>query len=206
MDSSSIRRLPRGRYALPPDEVARAQRDRLMTAMAEVTSEKGFVKTSVEDVIKRAVISRQSFYQHFTSKLDCFMAAFERSTALLEQRILMAAAGDGGPLERFDRAMTAFLETLTDDPANARLCVTEVYAAGPEAMEHRAMFQRRLGDHVADILGATTEGGRFTSQMIVAATATMVSGPLIDGDHEALRSLGSRLAAHVRDLKAAGLL
>ncbi|WP_101788522.1 TetR/AcrR family transcriptional regulator [Nonomuraea indica] len=206
MDRPSVRRLPRGRHALPPERVARAQRDRLMTAMAEVMSEKGYVKTSVEDVLKRAVISRQSYYQHFTSKLDCFMAAFQRSTALLERQIVEAAAGAGGPVERFDRAVTCFLETLVSDPATARLCVTEVYAAGPEALEHRMAFQQRLGDHVADILEAGTEAGRFTCRLIVAATATMVSGPLLQGDHDALRSLGPRLVAHVRDLKAAGLL
>ncbi|MBB5084050.1 TetR/AcrR family transcriptional regulator [Nonomuraea endophytica] len=201
-----VRRLPRGRHALSPEAVAEAQRDRLMTAMAQVMSEKGYVKTSVEDVIRRAVISRQSFYRHFTSKQDCFMAAFRRSTQVLEQRIATAASGDGGPVERFERALADFLEALVLDPASARLCVSEVYAAGPEAVAHRTDFQRRLGERMAAMLEAGTEAGQFACQVLVAAIATMVAGPLATGEQEALRALGPPLVEHVRGLKAAGLI
>ena len=79
MVSSPPRRLPRGRHALAPEEVARRQRERLMLAMAQAMSDKGFAATSVEDVLKRAAVSRQSFYRLFSSKLDCFLAAFDEA-------------------------------------------------------------------------------------------------------------------------------
>ena len=70
-------RLPRGRHGLTRAEVESSQRDRLLDAMADAMSEQGYVATPVADVIKRAGVSRESFYELFSSKLDCFMSAFD---------------------------------------------------------------------------------------------------------------------------------
>ncbi|MDL4772349.1 MULTISPECIES: TetR/AcrR family transcriptional regulator [Thermomonosporaceae] len=206
MTTSVPRRLPRGRHALSREEVARAQRGRLIAAMAEAMSEQGFVNTSVGDVLKRAGVSRQSFYQLFSSKLDCFMAAFDEATRRLEERLDAVVSGPGGPLERFERGITTYVEMLAREPAYARLFVVEVYAAGPEALARRAEFQERLSGLLAPVLEAPGEEGRFGCRAIVAAVSSMVTVPLLDGDAGALRELGTRINAHVRTLKEHGVL
>jgi AcrR family transcriptional regulator len=77
-------------------------------------TEKGYVATSVADVLRRSGGSRQSFYQVFDSKLDCFMAAFDVARDLLMQRLLEMVGADehgvpsrevaGDPLQRFEWA------------------------------------------------------------------------------------------------------
>jgi AcrR family transcriptional regulator len=190
------RPLPRGRHRLSRAEVERSQRSRLVAAMAEAVADKGYVATSVADVLRRAGVSRETYYQQFTSKLDCFMTAFETAGAALLDQLEAAAGTDGTPLERFDRALGAYLDALAAAPAFARVFLIEVHAAGPDALRRRAAFQQRIADRLADLLGLDTEQGRFTCEALVAAVAGLVTVPLIDGDGEALR----RLRAPVVDL------
>lgn len=221
VSDSSPRRLPRGRSALSPEEVERIQRSRLCAAMAEVMAEKGYVATSVADVLQRSGVSRQSFYQVFDSKLDCFMAAFDVARDLLVQHLLeMIGAGEdgrpatdgaadgagaaGGPMDRFEQGFTAYLEALAIELPYTRLFLIEVYAAGPEAIRRRADLQNMITDVLADMLGARDEAGRFTCRMIVAATSTLVTNAVADNDLAALRAVGPPLVRNVRTLWEAG--
>ncbi|GAA0337132.1 TetR/AcrR family transcriptional regulator [Actinoallomurus spadix] len=214
MPDSSPRRLPRGRYALAREEVERIQRSRLCAAMAEVMAEKGYVATSVADVLRRSGVSRQSFYQVFDSKIDCFMAAFDTAGDLLMRRLLEMVGADehgvpgpeatGDPLDRFERAFTAYLEALAIELPYTRLFLIEVYAAGPAAIRRRSELQAAITDGFADLMGVTGDAGRFTCQMIVAATSTLVTRAVADNDIEGLRAIGPRVIDHVRTLWQAG--
>ncbi|GAA2257957.1 hypothetical protein GCM10010402_11680 [Actinomadura luteofluorescens] len=212
------RRLPRGRHALSRAEVERVHRDRLCGAMAQAMAEKGFVGTSVEDVLKRARVSRQSFYALFTSKLDCFMAAFDQAGLLLYLQLEEAmqgggdapgqgaAQGEGDAGERFERVMTAYLEALAAEPAYARLFLVEVFAAGPEAVRRRTRVQRDLAASLADLMGVTGDAGRFACEVIVAAVSSMVTPAIAAGDMEALRAIRAPVIEHVRLLLRSGVM
>ncbi|MFC5754210.1 TetR/AcrR family transcriptional regulator [Actinomadura rugatobispora] len=218
MPDSPPRRLPRGRHALAPEEVRRIQRSRLCAAMAEVMAEKGYVATSVADVLQRAGVSRQSFYALFDSKLDCFMAAFECAGELLMDR-LVEVVGDstggpsaGGPgtvddrLALCERAISAYVDALAEELPYARLFLVEVYAAGPEAIARRSRTQEIITAALADLIGAADEPARFACRMIVAAMSAMVTPPAAEMDAAALRALGPSLIEHVRVLWRAGVL
>ncbi|WP_433475358.1 TetR/AcrR family transcriptional regulator [Spirillospora sp. CA-142024] len=202
------RRLPRGRHALSRSEVDRVHRDRLCGAMAAAMAEKGYVATSVEDVLKRARVSRQSFYGLFSSKLDCFMAAFDQASEFLrlhlQDTIQQITAGDAA--ERFERAFTTYLETLALDPGYARLFLVEVYAAGPEAVRRRTEVQHVLAEGLADLMGVTGETARFACQIVVSAVSTMVTPAVAEGDMEALRAVGPPVVEHMRLLLRSGVL
>jgi AcrR family transcriptional regulator len=177
--------------------------------MAEVMAEKGYVGTSVADVLKRAGVSRQSFYELFDSKLDCFMAAFECAGELMLERLSgaveRAAPTTSDPLALFERAITAYLQALSEELPYARLFLVEVFAAGPEAIRRRTRLQGVISDHLADLLGAATETGRFACRACVAAASALVTAPVADGDREALHALSEPLLNHVRALWDAGI-
>ncbi|QKG24385.1 TetR/AcrR family transcriptional regulator [Actinomadura verrucosospora] len=213
MSDSSPRRLPRGRSALSPEEVERIQRSRLCAAMAEVMAEKGYVATSVADVLQRSGVSRQSFYQVFDSKLDCFMAAFDVARELLLQHLMEMVGGDEhglaadaarDPMDRFEHAFTAYLEALAIELPYTRLFLIEVYAAGPEAIRRRANLQDTIIAVLGDLLGVRDDAGRFTCRMVVAATSTLVTNAVADNDLDALRAVGPPLVRNVRTLWEAG--
>lgn len=206
MTETAARRLPRGRHGLSRDAVAASQRLRILAAMADAMMEKGYVATSVADVIKRAGVSRETFYQQFSSKADCFMAAFETAGQLLVAAVESGAGvgpATGDPadtatrLAHFDALFTAYLETLATNPAPARLFLVEVFAAGPAAIRARGDLQRRIVDRLVTLLGADDGQGRFACEVLVAAIGAMVTEPLVSGDVQRLRDLRAPVVALV---------
>lgn len=207
-------RLPRGRHGLSRDEVAASQRRRMLVGIADAMAERGYVATSVADVIARAGVSRETFYQQFSSKLDCFMHAFDAAAEELVSTLaadversgadLSPAAADDPAIRaaRFDRVFAAYLDALVTHSAYARLFLVEAYAAGPAAIQARNRVQRRLVAALAELLGITTDHGRFACEVLVAAIAQMVTVPLVTNDVQAL----SALHAPVVDLVHRALL
>ncbi len=191
-------RLPRGRHGLSREEIARTQRERMLLSLAEAMTRSGYVGTTVADVIKGAGVSRETFYQQFPSKLDCFTAAFDTAAELLLAR--MAAGTDAAaatdPVDRvavFADLLHRYLDAIADDRAFARVFLVEVYAAGPEALTRRLAVQQRIVDGLAELLGDGSPRDRFACEVLVAATASMVTVPLVADDPDAIRALHAPL-------------
>ena len=193
-------RLPRGRHHLGRDAVTGSQRARMLRAMAEAMAERGYVGTPVAEIIRRAGVSRETFYQQFGSKQDCFVAALDDVLTGLAA-LLRALPDEGTPLERFDRLVTAYLDALAREPATARLFLIEVYAGGPEVMQRRVELQQQFVDGLVEIFGARSARGRFACQALVAAVVNMVTTRVSAGDIAGLR----RLRAPLVDLVAQAL-
>jgi AcrR family transcriptional regulator len=195
--------LPRGRHRLSREEVVASQRLRLVRAMAEVMAEQGYAKTSVADILRSARVSRETFYELFDSKQDCFMSAFEQAYAHILDAILKSApkgasaARSEPPIERFSRVFGHCLEALASDPAVARVFLIEVYAAGPEAIERRLELQAGLVRAITDLVGADEEE-RFTVEALLAAVVQLVTARLVVGDIDGLRNLHGPVVSLVR--------
>lgn len=185
---TDLGRLPRGRHGLTRDEVAASQRARMLLAMAEVMTRKGYVGTTVADVLKGAGVSRETFYQQFSSKLDCFLATFDAATEILTLNLAPGLSAAGPSLGRFEGALGTYLDTLANQPAYARLFLVEVYAAGPEALARRMQFQRMVADRLMEVL-ELDQPDRFALELVVAGTAALVTPLLVAGDTDAIRAL-----------------
>jgi AcrR family transcriptional regulator len=197
--------LPRGRHGLSREQVQASQRLRLVRAMAEVMAEKGYADTSVADILRRARVSRETFYELFGSKEDCFMSAFEQAYGHILDSIApaVAAEGQGAPaeseVERFSRIFGDYLDALASDPAAARVFLIEVYAAGPSAVARRLELQSGLVDALAAFVGASEED-RFAIEALVAAVVQLVTARLAVGDIDGLRELHAPVVSLVRRL------
>jgi AcrR family transcriptional regulator len=139
------RALPRGRHALEPEVVRSSQRWRMLEAAGLVAAEKGFARLSVADITREAGVSRKTFYEHFDTKLDCFLQSYETNAEVLLRRTRAAArAADGGWRAGFAAALRAYLGTMELQPRLARTFLIEVLAAGPEAIARREQVHRRF--------------------------------------------------------------
>ncbi|MFJ1458983.1 TetR/AcrR family transcriptional regulator [Nocardia sp. N2S4-5] len=200
--ASTVRQLPRGRHGLPRATVVAAQRDRILTAMADAMAENGYVGTSVAAIIKRAGVSRETFYEQFRSKEDCFEAAYERAVRLLLDRLAEAAGAlrdSASGLEgRMRVLLTAYLDGLTSEPAYARLYLVEVYAVGPQAVARRALLQESFVEMLAETLDARTEPQRFACQALVSALSAMVTTRIAADDTAGLHALREPMLELVR--------
>ena len=200
------RQLPRGRHGLTRDQVETDQRLRIFVGMTDAMASQGYIDTPVAQIIRRAGVSRETFYHLYPDKLTAFLEAFDLVEAVLMARLTAELDRPGERFERLERAFATYLETLADEPGYARLFLVEVHAAGPQAMARRTVVQQRISDAIGDVLGSNTDEGRFACRMLVAAIGAMVTGPIVAGDTDALRALGPPIVEHVRRLDAAGVL
>lgn len=193
--------LPKGRHGLSREQVQDAQRIRLAVALAEEMVESGYVGTPVAAVLKRAGISRQTFYELYPDKHACFLDALD-----LVGAVLLADLGDvlasAAPRTRASDAVAAYLDTIGRHRAFARLYLVEVHAAGAEAMGRRAALQDQVVDGLAALLGAARDADRFACRAYVAAVASLVTMPVVTGDGAALAALREPLLRLLDDLAA----
>lgn len=135
-------RLPSGRHGLAPSFVARNQRERIMAAVAGAVSAHGYAGMTVEDVISLAGVSRRTFYDHFKSKEDAFLVAYDAVCVQLYAIVVEAYTRAPDDFERLRDSIDTFLRFLAAEPAFADMCIVEVLAAGPKAIERRDHLMR----------------------------------------------------------------
>src|SRR5262245_48624403 len=117
-------------------------RGRLMLAMAQSITEKGFGQTVVADVVRVARVSRRTFYEHCDDREDGSLALCDAFTA--KARELIAAAADPAlPWQEQARAANeAHTALLMANPPLTRSFFFEIYSTGERgAAQHRKIHR-----------------------------------------------------------------
>ena len=101
--------------------------------MVATVAEKGYEPTTIADIVDLSGVSRRAFYRHFKDKQECFLKAAE---ALVVPSMLVIEQAESAPEaeDRMRQAVEALLKLLTSQPAAAKMCFVEIYAAGPEGV------------------------------------------------------------------------
>jgi AcrR family transcriptional regulator len=136
--------LPPGRHGLSRDFVAANQRARILDAVADVAGLAGYDALSVESVSASAGVSRRTFYDHFKSKDDAFLSAYDAISGELLVRVQRAYMKSSSFAEGVYACLKEFLDYVAAEPRYADMCIVEVLAAGPEAIARRDAVMRRL--------------------------------------------------------------
>jgi AcrR family transcriptional regulator len=126
-----LSRLPPGRHGLPREFVAHNQRERLIAGLGEAIAENGYSGTTIADITRHAAVSRRTFYEHFASKDECFLAAYDTVMAQLRERVGHAFAEEDDWPHAVRAGLAAMLRFLVAEPNLARLCMVEALVAGP---------------------------------------------------------------------------
>jgi AcrR family transcriptional regulator len=188
--------LPAGRHGLSRDFVVQNQHDRLIAAVGEVAGVSTYATLTVEDIIAAAGVSRRTFYDHFRSKDDAFLAAYDeyagRLAAIVEDEL---AEADG-----FVARVTTLLETVLDfyatEPGAAHVCVVEVLAAGPAAVERRSGTVEWFTELVEDAATSLPKRGRpgtLVAEMTVGSVYEVVYARAASDALDELPDLGPEL-------------
>ncbi|NEA21767.1 TetR/AcrR family transcriptional regulator [Actinomadura bangladeshensis] len=147
-----VLRLPSGRHRLPRSYVVGNQRARILQAAIEVVGTNGYAQFTVDAVVAKSAVSKKTFYEHFKNKDDAFLAAYD-SIAERGLQAVIDSVDDRAPLaDRLRAGLGAFLEFMAGEPLAARMCVVEVLAAGPEAIERRDRIKRFFSETIVENL------------------------------------------------------
>ncbi|MFI5008791.1 MAG: TetR/AcrR family transcriptional regulator [Solirubrobacterales bacterium] len=133
------------------------QRERIVDAVANLTSAGGYADLTVEKIASEAAMSLQTFYDHFKSKEEAFLFAYEvghaRGLALVERAYEAQADWPSG----VKAAIVTLLEYLGSEPAFARLALLHMLIATPRAAE-------RANAGITEYLSVLEPGFQETSE------------------------------------------
>ena len=180
--------------------VATNQRERILAAVGQAAAELGYVEMSVEAIIARAGVSRRTFYEHFKNKEDAFLAAYDAVVRRQARHIRRAYFDESTLLDRLRAGIAAYLRFIADEPDMARMCIVEVLAAGPRAMEKRSEAMRMFAEIIEDNIHELIPGCRraaLTAETIVGGIHEVVLNRILTNRIDELPGLADDLLATI---------
>jgi len=119
------------------------QRARLLEAIVEVVAQDGYSQTKICDLARRADISRVTFYELFTNKEDCFLAAYREQVDRMHDQIARALA-QTEPARAAQAALAALVEFADREPLAFNFLTNQAVLAGARALKERDSLMNRL--------------------------------------------------------------
>lgn len=130
-----VRRLPHGHHQLPRAFVITQQRERILEAVTSLAATEGYGAITVPDIVATAHVSNRTFYEHFSSKHDAFIAAFDGAfTRMFTTSWYAATAQDDWP-NAVREGMRAWMGFVTAEPRLARFGFNDVLTSGRQAAD-----------------------------------------------------------------------
>jgi len=192
--ANSSGKFPSGVRKFPADLIRAIQRERLIVAMLNAAAELGYLETNVQDVIDRAGVSRPTFYEHFSNKEDCFLAAFDTSAERLRKKV-DAGVRKGGDVwrDRVRFGLEALLRFASREPDTARTMVVEARAASATAVKRRVElmdeFARCLQSQAQELLPRGPAHNAITASGIVGGIESLLYSRLCKHEYDQLEAL-----------------
>jgi AcrR family transcriptional regulator len=118
--------LPRGRHGIDRDEIRAHQRGRLVEATIECVADRGYALTTVGHIVSRARVSRETFYELFSDKEDCYVASLADTIGDITSAWGEAASDRSlAPADRIEAGLRGYFASLAERPAVAKCFILE---------------------------------------------------------------------------------
>jgi AcrR family transcriptional regulator len=173
-------------------------RQRLIDAMAASIEAKGYRETTVADVVRIARTSRRTFYEYFEDREACFLALFDATNDDTMDQIAAAVHPDRPLDEQVDRALDAYLDSITTHPALYQSFVRELPGLGQAGAERQLAVIERFARLLIDLV----ESGRREQPGLAARPMTMDVAIMIVGGLRELAVISLQQGRDVRELRA----
>jgi AcrR family transcriptional regulator len=116
---------------IPVDIGEQSQRQRIVDAMIESCAEKTYAATTIADIVKRASISRTTFYKRFPNKRACFDAALDSCLEELRRAAGASTQLADSPAAAVRRATATTLGLMAAKPGLAQLVMGDAVMLDP---------------------------------------------------------------------------
>ena len=144
-DTSSVNR--RGNR-LPRDE----RREQLIIAASEVFVDRGYHAAGMDEIADRAGVSKPVLYQHFSSKLELYLAVLQRHVDNLVSGVRQALRTTTDNRLRLRSAVQAFFDFIEHDSQGYRLIFENDYVTEPQVSAQVKVATESCTDAVFDLI------------------------------------------------------
>lgn len=91
-------------------------REMILAQAAQLFSRQGYFGSSLADIMHETGLEKGGIYNHFSSKEQLALEAFDFSVELIRQQTRLALAGKVNAVDRLLAIMTVFQRLVEDDP------------------------------------------------------------------------------------------
>ena len=172
--------------------VTASKRETILEGMLHAVGSVGYEAASVRTVLDLTGLYRQAFYDNFADKESCYLEAFDYGVERLDDQVAAATSAEESWLGKLRAGLGALLEALDRDADIGRALVVEVHAAGPEALDRRAVAMKRITDFIDSAREIPEQGESpppIAPEGIVAGIHAVVHARLATGANEGFRDL-----------------
>jgi AcrR family transcriptional regulator len=132
-------------------------RARLLDALEASIATDGYQKTTVADIVRRARTSRRTFYEHFASREECFVALLTAANAEQVQMIAAAVDPHAPWRDQVRQAVEAWIASGESRPELMLSWIRDVPALGATARG----LQRDVLENFVVMVQAMTDTDEF---------------------------------------------
>lgn len=129
-------------------------RSRLLEAIARAVGAKGYADTTIADIVRQAGVSRRTFYEHFATKAECFIALYEAANRNTLAVLRKAIDPEHEWQTQLDRALVAYLGSMAQNPSLLRSLSMEILGLGAAGMAARRRVNDELCRYVLQVVNA----------------------------------------------------
>ncbi|MCV7430536.1 TetR/AcrR family transcriptional regulator [Mycolicibacterium bacteremicum] len=145
-------------------------RTRLLAACEASIAEDGYAKTTIADIVRRARTSRRTFYEHFSSKEECFMALLAEANADQVRQISAAVDPDAPWREQARQAIEAWIASGESRPDLTLSWIRD----GPSLGAAGRALTRDFMEQFIEMVNALVDSPRFREAGIGAVSRQRV--------------------------------
>jgi AcrR family transcriptional regulator len=133
---------------LPRDE----RRGQLLAAASEVFVDRGYHAAGMDEIADRAGVSKPVLYQHFSSKVELYLAVLARHVDNLVSGVRQALRTTTDNRQRVHAAVQAFFEFIEHDGQGYRLIFENDYVTEPQVAAQVKVATESCTDAVFDLI------------------------------------------------------
>lgn len=119
-------------------------RDRLLAAALEGIADVGWADLTIAEIVRRARVSKRTFYEHFATKDACLLALYESASSTLLDELDAAIEHVPRGESRLQAGAAFYLARLARRPRVIRTLAIEILHLGSEGLAMRRRVMRRF--------------------------------------------------------------
>src|ERR1700730_4709747 len=129
------------------------RRRQLLDVALGVFADRGFHRTSMEDVADAAGVTKPVLYQHFSSKRELYLELLDDVGSRLVDAVTHAVAASAGPRQQVEAGVAAYFRFVALQSHSFRL----LFGSGARGDEDFADAVRRIEDRMATAIANLIE-------------------------------------------------
>lgn len=154
---------------LPRDE----RRGQLLAAASEVFVDRGYHAAGMDEIAERAGVSKPVLYQHFSSKVELYLAVLARHVDNLVSGVRQALRTTTDNRQRVRAAVQAFFDFIEHDSQGYRLIFENDYVTEPQVAAQVRVATESCTDAVFDLISHDSGLEPHRSRMIAVGLVSI---------------------------------